>query len=130
MRASRIAALCLLMLATVLLAACSAKPESVITAFYKATAAGDIDKAIDQISFASVDANEMVQAKGKVQMIVGEIKKQIDANDGLKTVETSLLNSDGDKAKVQARLVFNNNKDNTETYDVVREEGKWKIKLF
>jgi len=130
MRASHLTAFCLLMLTTILLAACSSKPESVVETFYKAAAAGDVEKATAQISFATVKGNEMVQAKGKIQMMVGELKNQIDANDGLKKVEVLESSVDGDSAKAQVKLIFNNGKDNTENYTLVREEGKWKIKLF
>jgi len=130
MRTFRPAAFCLLLLAIVLLAACSSKPESVVETFYKSAAAGNIEKATEQISFAGVDANEMVQAKGKIHMIIGEIKNQIDANDGLNKVEVIESNIDGDSAKAQVKLIFNNGKDNTDSYDLVHEDGKWKIKLF
>jgi len=127
---SRLTAFCLLMLATVLLAACSAKPESAVTTFYKAAAAGDVEKATAQISFSNVNANEMMQAKGKLQMMIGELKSKIDANDGLKKVEVVESNREGDNANVQAKLIFNNGKDKTESHNLVREDGKWKIKLF
>jgi len=130
MRASHLTAFCVLMLTTILLAACSAKPESVVETFYKNVTEGKVDNAIEQISFAGVNANEMVQAKGKVQMIVGQLQAQINANDGLKKVEVLESSVDGDSATARVKLIFNNGKDNTENYNLVREEGKWKIKLF
>jgi len=122
--------LCYLLATIALLSACSAKPESTIQAFYKAVAAGNVDKAIEQVSFAGVEAKEMTSAKGKLQMIIGEMKKQIDANNGLKQAEIINSSVDGDKASVQVKIIFNNGKDTTGPHDLVCENGKWKIVVF
>ncbi|WP_337245934.1 DUF4878 domain-containing protein [Luteimonas sp. gir] len=128
----RLSAVCFLVLATLALAACSsAKPEATVQAFYEAAAKGDVEKATAQVSFADVPANGMVQAKGKVQMIVGEMQSRIDANDGLDKVEVieSSIDDEGETARVQVRVVFDNGKDLTETHHMVRDDGKWKIRL-
>jgi len=131
MRTSRLIAY-LLILGTMLLAACASKLESVVETFYESAAAGNIEKATEQISFAGLDTNEIIQAKGTIQRIVGEIKKQIDTNDdfGLSNIQVIKSNIEGDNAKTQVKLIFNNGKDKTDSYDLVREDGKWKIKLF
>ncbi|KLI98708.1 DUF4878 domain-containing protein [Luteimonas sp. FCS-9] len=132
MRRFRLSAVFFLMFATLALAACSSgKPEAAVEAFYEAAAKGDVEKATAQVSFADVPANGMVQAKGKVQMIVGEMQSRIDANDGLDEVEVleSTVDEGGETARVQVRVVFANGKDLTETHRMVRDDGKWKIRL-
>ncbi|MDX3906177.1 MAG: DUF4878 domain-containing protein [Pigmentiphaga sp.] len=121
-----------LALCALVLAACSGgKPESSLEAFYQAAAKGDVEKATEQISFAQVPAAQMVQAKGKVQMIVGEMQNRIKANDGLDKIE--ILDSKVDEAaktaQVRVRVKYNNGKDQTESHRLVNEEGHWKILL-
>ena len=119
-------------LAALLLAACSGdKPESVVEQFYEAAAKGDVEDATDLISFANVPANQMVAAKGKVQMVVGEMNTRISANEGLdevKIVETNLDES-GKTAQVKATLVFNNGKEKTENVRLIKDDGDWKLLL-
>lgn len=121
-----------LLILAVLLTACSGgEPENTVEAFFKASADGDTEKAIDQISFASVGADEMVAAKGKVQMIVGDLQQRINANDGLDSVET--LNSDisenGEQATIQSRITFGNGKTTDETTRLIKDGDDWKISL-
>ncbi|QLF92947.1 DUF4878 domain-containing protein [Pseudomonas sp. ABC1] len=119
-------------LMAILLAACSGgSPESTVENFYKAAAKGDVDKAIELISFADVGANEMVQAKGKVQMIVGQLQARIQANDGLDSVEvlSSTVNEEGTQAVLNNRLNYKNGKSQEDRVRLVKEKGDWKISL-
>ena len=132
MRTFRPFVLMSLLLTVLTLAACSSsKPEAAVQQFYRAVEKGQIDKAIEHFSFADVSADSMVQAKGKVQMVVGEMKSRIDANDGLDKVEVLESNVDegGETARVRVRLVFGNGKDTTESHRMRRDDGKWKIVL-
>jgi len=124
-------ALFLALMALVLTACSGGKPESTVEDFYRAAAKGDVDKATALISFASVPAAQMVQAKGKVQMIVGEMQSRIQANDGLDGVEIleSRQDESGKSATVRAKVKFKNGKDQTETHRLVDEDGGWKILL-
>lgn len=125
-------ALFLAVSAATLLASCSGgSPEETPAAFYKAAAAGEVDKAMEYVSFANFKAEEMVSAKGKVQMVVGRIQKTAASNEGLDKVELieSVLGEDGNSAKVKSRLVYKNGKDTTDTVNLVKDEGKWKITL-
>ncbi|MDQ8031470.1 hypothetical protein CEG14_01985 [Bordetella genomosp. 1] len=116
----------------VALTACSGgKPESTVEALYRAAEKGDVDKAVEQISFAGVPENQMLQAKGKVQMIVGEMQRRIQTNGGVDKVETleSKVDEQSKTAVVRTRLVFKNGKDVTETHRLVQEDGAWKLRL-
>lgn len=114
------------------LAACSgSKPESVVETFYSAAEDGDVEKATSLISFANVPAPQMVAAKGKVQMIVGEMQSRIQANEGLKDVEIveSKVSEDGKTSTLRAKLKFKNGKEQIENHRLVKEDGDWKIVL-
>lgn len=121
----------LLILAAFLAACSGGKPENTVETFFQAAADGDVEKAIDQISFASVDASEMVAAKGKIQMIVGDLQQQIAANDGMGSLETlsSEMAEDGELAIIQSKITFGNDKTMNETTRLAKEDGDWKILL-
>lgn len=117
---------------TLLLAACSGgKPEATLERFYTAAAKGDVEKATNEISFDNTPAEQMMQAKGKVQMIVGEMQNRINANDGLDKIEvvSSTIAEDGKSAKVQVKLVYKNGKSSTESSNLLKGDDGWKIKL-
>jgi hypothetical protein len=120
----------LAMLFIAALSACSGgKPEDTLDKFYRAAEKGDVETAVKQISFASVKADEMTMAKGKVQMIVGEAQKMIKANDGYKSMEVleSKIDSEGKTATVRAKLLFNNGKDKADNAKLVKDSDGWKI---
>ncbi|MGS2742294.1 DUF4878 domain-containing protein [Halomonas sp. LS-001] len=121
-----------LMLAVLTLTACAdEKPEDTLETFFNAVAEGDIDTAIEQISFETVSVNEMAQAKGKIQMMVGQFKNHIDANDGLDSIET--INTDisekNDEVRIKSQLNFSNGKTSTENTRLRKFDGGWKIVL-
>jgi len=130
MQPSRLVCAGFLLLASLLLAACSSsKPEAAVEAFFHAAAKRDVDKAMDYLAFGELSDSELFQAKGKVQMIVGQIAETIDKNDGLKGFEVveSTVDEDGQSARVKLKLIFNNGQEQTDSSKLRREDGKWKI---
>jgi len=127
---SRLSMWCFLALVSLLLAACSsAKPETTVEAFYQAAIKRDVDKAVEQLALGEVSDGEMFQAKGKIQMIIGQIAEVIEKNDGLKRFEVLESNIDENEeiAHVQIKLIFSNGEENTDSFRLRREDGKWKI---
>jgi len=119
-----------LLLASMLLAACSSsKPESTVEAFYQAAAKRDVDKVMEQFALAGISGDELLMTKGKVQMMVGQMAAQIEENGGIKRIEVleSSIDKDGDSARVQIKLIFNDGSEQTESNRLRREGGKWKI---
>lgn len=115
---------------TFALAACSDRtPDSVVKDFYVAIEKGNVDEAAEQISFVNVPADQMGQANGKLQMIVGEMRGRIKNNKGLDDVEIveSNLSEDGKSSSIRVKLLFNNGKDTIETHRLVNGEDGWKI---
>jgi len=131
MTAARLIRTFFLSLTVLALAACGAsdKPEDVVQAWYKAAVAGDADAATKHLYLDEVPADEMAMAKGKVQMIVGEIANRAKANDGLKKIEAleTSIEADQDRATVKVRLTFGNGKDQTESVRLRRSDKKWKV---
>jgi len=120
-----------LLLTVLALAACGAadKPEDVAQAFFKAAAAGNADAVIKLIYLEEVPADKMMEAKGKVQMIVGEAAREAKANGGLKKIEVleTSLETDQDRAKVKVGLTFGNGKEDTESMALRRNAKKWQV---
>jgi len=132
MRAACLFRPALLLLACLLLAACSSsKPEATVDAFFQAAAKRDVDKALEQLAMGEMSANELFQAKGKIQMIVGHIAETIENNGGLKRMEVveSEIDDDGQKARVQVKFIYNNGEESTNTLSLRHEDGKWKMVL-
>ncbi|MGV8399276.1 DUF4878 domain-containing protein [Pseudomonas aeruginosa] len=128
----RILSTLLFVMAALLLGACSGgKPESTIDAFYRAAAKGDVEAATKLMSFANVPAAKMVQAKGKVQMIVGEMQTRIQANDGLDTMTVVQTQTDekDENAVVLVELRFKNGKTQKQNHRLIKEDGSWKLLL-
>jgi len=122
-----------LSLAVLALAACGSAdtPEDVVQAYYKAAAAGDADKTIQWISLSDVDADDMPQAKAKVQMIAAEVQSKAKSNGGLKKVEIVESSTDdaNNTARLKVEVFFGNDKKSTESFRLRRDDGKWRIVL-
>ncbi|MFC0268927.1 DUF4878 domain-containing protein [Kushneria aurantia] len=122
-----------LLIMTLMLAACSSstQPEETVERFFNAAAKGDSDTAIEQISFAGVGANDMAAAKGKIQMIAGQMQSQIESNGGIESLETleSTISEDGQHATVRTRVTFGNGQSTTDQTRLVKQDGDWKITL-
>jgi len=119
------------LIVTVLAACSGGKPEDTLDRFYRAAEKGDVDTAMKQMSFANVPAANMVQAKGKIQMIVGEAQNMIKANGGYDSLEIieSKIAEDGKTATVRAKLKFKNGKDKADNARLAKEDDGWKIVL-
>ncbi|WJV25600.1 MULTISPECIES: DUF4878 domain-containing protein [Pseudomonas] len=129
---SRLRSTFFLAIAALLISACSGgKPDATIDAFYRAVVKGDVGTASKLVSFTDVPAAKMIEAKGKLQMIVGEMQSRIQANDGLDTLEVldSQINESGSTAAVQVKLTFKNGKVLTKIHQLVKEDGSWKLLL-
>jgi hypothetical protein len=118
---------------TLALAACSSNssPESTLQAFYQAAANADVEKATALISFRDVPAAKMVAAKGKVQMIVGEMQATVQANGGLDKVEIleTKMDEAGQTATIKAKLTYKNGKEHNERHTLRKEDDGWKLVL-
>lgn len=115
-----------------LLSACSGgQPESVVESFYEAAADGDVEKATELMALNNVPAAQMMQAKGKVQMIVGEMQNRINANGGLDDVEIleSKVAESKKTAVVRVKIKYKNGKDQTQSHNMIDEDGDWKLLL-
>lgn len=127
---SRLLSIFFMAVCSVGLVACSGgTPASAVKAFYSAAAQGDVEETVELVSFSNLPAAQIIVAKSKVQIIVGEIQSRIQANEGLEGVEIleSSLSDDGKRATLRVRLEFKNGKDKIESHRLAKEDGEWKI---
>jgi hypothetical protein len=113
-----------------LLVACSPQsPENVVSDYIKAVANNRVDEAIGYFALEDVKENDLTAAKEKFQMIVGTQYAHIQENDGLDSVSTALADMDGDNASVDASIKYKNGKMEMVPMTLLKESGKWKIKI-
>lgn len=112
------------------LVACSGgKPEDTLEKFYRAAEKGDVETAIKQIHLSNVKDAQLTQAKGKVQMIVGEVQGQIKANggfDGLNVIESKIA-PDEKSANLRVKLKFKNGTEQPDNARLIKDSDGWKI---
>lgn len=115
-----------------LLGACGAshQPAGFAQEFYQTIASGKTDEAIALFSIGDIKAAEMTAARGKFMMVIGQMQAQIKANGGLASVEAGqVTQASDDEAQVAVTLQYKNGKTKAENLHLVREDGKWKVKL-
>ncbi|MDR3214544.1 MAG: DUF4878 domain-containing protein [Azoarcus sp.] len=111
------------------LAGCSSSPDDVVKDFYKAVADNRVDEAITYFSLKDVKENDLTTMKGKLQMVVGAYYSRIQENGGLDSITTTIIEQNGDTVRVKAELKFKNGKTKDESNILIKDAGKWKIKL-
>jgi hypothetical protein len=113
------------------LAGCApASPDSVVQNFWKAVADNRVDEAVGYFSLKDVKENDLTSAKGKVQMIVGQLHSDIQKKGGLESVLTTVGEQTDTTAKVKAEVKFKNGTSKSENFNLVKDsDGSWRIKL-
>lgn len=118
---------------TLALTACGGNsPEKVAEKFMSYFYNGEIDKAFELMYIpesAQKDGSaEMV--KGKLTMMMGEVKKEIDKNGGIKsiTAETAQYSADKTKATVMVKVIFAKNlPEQKEKVNLRKDGSNWKV---
>ena len=112
------------------LSACSGgKPEDTLEKFYRAAEKGDVETATKQIYLSNVKDAQLTQAKGKVQMIVGEVQGKLKANGGFDSIEAieSKIDPEGKSANLRVKLKFKNGTDKQDNARLMKDSDGWKI---
>gem|GEM_PF-1633112 len=133
MSATRLIRLFWLSLTVLALTACGAsdKPEDVAQAYYKAAAAANVDAVLKLMYFKETPADQMAQAKGKVNTMINEIAGRARANDGLKKIEVLETSFEKEnEAKVKVKVTFGNGKEHTESVELLRNDKKWQVRIW
>ena len=108
-------------------------PAKVAEKFERAAYAGDIDTVMSVIYFDDNDKKNGTEdvMRGKLSMMLVELKKQSDAKGGVKNIKTekAQYNSDKTRATVNVTVTFKDKTEVTEDLSLVKAKKGWKVKL-
>lgn len=118
------------------LSACSSSSESPGEAAKKYAGyieSGKFDKFIDGIAFdEELSADQIKEQKAMVSALLEEKgKKSIEEKGGIQSTEivSEVISEDGKSAKVILKQTFGNGKSEDSSYDMVKQDGIWKITI-
>jgi len=116
------------------LTACSgggSGPDAVVQDFIKAVDKKETDKAVAHFSLDGVGSEEADMVSGKLKMMMGEMAKQFERNNGVDKVEvkTSTLDEAKTTAKVTVNVAYKNGKNEDMPFTLKKEKDGWKIVL-
>jgi hypothetical protein len=112
-----------------LLCACGQSPEGTAEAYLRAVAENRVEDAINFYSLKDVRENDLTTARGKLQMIIGEQYSRIKARGGLKSLTTNLVEQEGNEAKVEVEIRYENGDTEKANFRLTKESGDWKLHL-
>ena len=108
-------------------------PAKVAEKFERAAYAGDIDTVMSVIYLEDNDKKNGTEdmMRGKLTMMLVELKKQSDAKGGVKNIKTekAQYNSDKTRATVNVTVTFKDKTEVTEDLSLMKTKKGWKVKL-
>lgn len=126
----KIFSVALLLIGGILLSGCGDKtPDDVAKDFYTAMEKKDVDKAYKMIYLNDEDMDKELEVKGKLQMIVGESSRKIEAQGGTKSIEPGNVTLGDGTAKVELHVTFRNGTEKNEYFNLRQKNDEWKILL-
>lgn len=115
----------LVILAILLVGCSSAGPGKTVEKFFTAVEDGEIEEAMSYLSSSTV---QLLGAE-KWQAALIEGSQEMASEGGIKSIETFDENIHGDIATVSMTLTMADGSQETETIDLIKEDGDWKIRL-
>lgn len=94
---------------------------------------GKYEKFVDGIVFdQKIDAAKAKEAKeGLTAMLKEKVSKEIEKKQGIKQIDivSEEVAEDGNTAKVVLKQTYGNGETDENTYDMVKQDGKWKMSM-
>lgn len=114
-----------------LFSSCSAdSPGDVVKKFMGYTKDGKSDKMLEYLVLKEgIDASEKKQAELAIAALAEKAKTSMEKKGGLKSVEVESETIDEEKATVVLKLIYGDESEDTNSYNLEKHDGKWKIKL-
>ena len=107
------------------LAGCSSGPDGAVKGFFKALDAGEVDKAMGYLSTSTLNA----LGHDKWQAALTSAVKDLQSKGGLSSVKVVDKKVHGDTAVVTVKLTFGDGSSETDTINLIKEDGDWKIQM-
>lgn len=118
------------MFAFTLLAACSSKkPENTVKSYLQAVADKRFEDATMCLTPDDVKGDDLLLLKEKLPELLNHQYMMIKENDGLKSLSLKFVDKNDDIAHADVKIEFINDKTIETHMTLIRESGKWKIKL-
>lgn len=109
---------------TLILASCGVGgPEATVKSFFKHVEAGRLDDAAQLFSKATLATLSLEKLKQGLQ----ESTREIDEKGGISKIEVLDSKTIGEVAEVKVKLIYGNEAEKTESLDLIKENGKWKL---
>jgi hypothetical protein len=107
----------------------SVSPSGTVKEFAAKVEKGDIEGAIGCIATEGKTLDK--EATGKLTLILGMGKGQIEKKQGIKNMEvlSEQVESDGKTANVKMKFTYGDGSVDEEDYTLLKEDGKWKITM-
>ncbi|MCX6244730.1 MAG: DUF4878 domain-containing protein [Bacteroidetes bacterium] len=107
----------------------SISPSGTIKEFATKVEKGDIDGAIGCIATEGKTVDK--ETKGKLTLILGMGKGQMEKKQGIKNMEVlnEQVDADGKTATVKMKFTYGDGSTDEEDYTLLKEDGKWKISM-
>jgi hypothetical protein len=107
----------------------SGSPSSTIKEFIHKVEKSDFEGALGCIALEGKTLDK--DSKGKLMLLISMAKGELDKKKGMKSMDviTETIAPDGNNATVKMKLTYGDGSTNEEDYKLVKEEGKWKLKM-
>lgn len=98
-------------------------PDQAVKDFYKHLENGETNAAVDLMSDDVTDNF----GRGKLRTGLSEVRDEIDDRDGIRRINIDDEDISDEHATITYTVEFNDRTERTETTNLVKEEGEWKI---
>lgn len=107
----------------------SSKPSDVVDKMMTSIEKGNFDAAIDCIALEGEEISK--EDTEKLNGLLGMVKGVLESKGGIKSHEVieEEVSEDGETANVKIKYVYGNGDEDTSDYNLVKEDGKWKVKM-
>ena len=122
---SRMVTIILLILITIVFVGCSPSPDGAVKGFFKALDKGKIDDAMEYLSTSALNTLGRDKWKSALAGAVDDIQSK----GGISSIEIVDKKVHGDIATVTVKVTFGDGRSETDTIDLIKENGKWKIQI-
>lgn len=98
-------------------------PDQAVKDFYKHLENGETNAAVDLMSSDVTDTF----GRGKVRTGLSEVRDELDERDGIRKIKIDNEDISDEHATITYTVEFNDGTKRTETTNLVKEEGEWRI---
>lgn len=125
----KIKKLCLALILGIVLSACgSSSPEDIALDFTEKLYKGDTD-VLNYFDLKEAKGSEKEFANGKIRSAVMEGKERADKKGGVKQIIIAEKNIEENRARIRTTVVFKDDSNTTNTFNLIKKDGKWFIEL-